>query len=360
MNDETTRGFEDVEETVANAPTLAFDTIFDEPSPSLEVPCVLDGGQRPEVKVVDRFTRGIAVVGRFALEPALLGLKVTPGDAPVRVRVQVSVDSTTDTWWHKRTPADTTRGPEATARMFLLRSQARTRAAIALGAPDMRPDGAVRAQVEFDLEPGAVHPDGLLILEAVQLSTLPDWAATRVMPYSPVGVRIDKVWLDEADSQDPAVVRPFVINNRGLGEEQLITLHPRADGSAGRVRVRRHYHRPSALVSRAGRKVVRESRTRLLRQADHAPPMDQVVADWIARGELAVRGVDLATGRATEVRLSAVTVDDHRDHGFVELTVPDPPEGPVLVGVRHTDPRAALRPELRRRLVTWEVTSDWR
>lgn len=354
------RGFEDVEATIADSPLLSFGTDFDEPSPALEVPCKVEAGQCPEVKVVDRFTRGVDIVGRFALEPSLLGLKVDPGEAPVRVRVQFGVDETTDEWWDRRTPQDTVRKDTATARLFLLRSQARTRAAVALAAPDMTPDGPARAQVEFDLEPGAVSADGLLILEVVQPPELPQWAADRVMPYAPVGVRVDRIWLDPVDSDDPAAVRPFIANDRDLSAHQVLTLHPAADGAAGRIRVRRHYFRPLAITSRAGRKAWRESRARLLRRPDPAPPMESVVAGWLAADELEIIGVELESGTRVEVEAAAVPSGRNPEHGFVEFCVPDPPAGPVLVGIRHRDRDVANRPELRHRLVTWEVTEDWR
>lgn len=353
------RGFEDAERTIAESPVLSFGTIFDEPSPTLDVPCVLSGGQQPEVKVVDRFTRGVDIVGRFALEPSLLGLKVDPGENRVRVRVQLSVDATTDEWWDRRTPMDTTRPEKATARLFLLRSQARTRAAVVLAAADMAPDGPARSQVEFDLEPGAVNADGLLILEAIQPAELPVWAADRVMPYAPVGVRVDKIWLTEVDA-DEAAVRPFVANDRDLGKHQILTLHPAEGGVAGRIRLRRHYFRPVAVASRAGRKVWRESRSRVLRRPDPTPPMESVIAEWIAQDELEITGVELESGAPVDVEVSVADGNGNPEHGFVEFRVPTPPAGPVLVGVRHRDPQVGQRPALRHRMVTWEVTKDWR
>ncbi|WP_018155329.1 hypothetical protein [Demetria terragena] len=350
----------DVEQRLASSPQLTFDTIFDEPVPTLQVPCTLTEGQRPEVKVVDRFTRGLAIVGRFALEPSLIGLKVTPGSTDaVRVLVQFSVDAVTDTWWSKRTPADTVRSDDATARMFVLRSQGKTRAAVALAAPDMTPDGPIRAQVEFDCEPGAVNPDGLLILEVLQPEGLPRWAARRVMPYAPVGVRIDKISLLEAQGEAPQV-RPFVINHQDPTQWQILTLHPDAAGAAGSVRVRRHYRRPPDLLTRAARKAVREGRSRILRQNDSAHAMQEVVQGWLDRDELEVTAVALADGRPVSIEVRPGSGNGNRDHAFVRFHVADSGTGPVVVGLRHRDKAIADRPEVGHRLVTWEVTADWR
>lgn len=337
-----------------DAPPLNFETIFDEPVPSLPVPCTVTAGQVPELKVVDRFTRGVAIVGRFALSPSLIGLKVQPGTAPVRVRVALSTDKVTDTWWHKRTPDDLTRPDTATGRLFLLRSQGKTRGAIYLAAVSDRPEAHVRGAVEFDLEPGALTEEGLLVLEVIEPHALPTWAQPRVMKYSPVGVRIDSITVQHADPARPAEFGSFAAHDRHVDRPDLIAVNADASGAVtARLRVRRQYPRAEVTLARAANKVVREMRQRVVRR-DPAIEVSQILQAWLEHGDLEVEGYTLETQRTVTPVLALEPVPGQPDHAFVRVSFPSPLGEPVLLKVKVRDGLTQEHPGLRHRVLIWE------
>ena len=95
---------------------LALQTAFETPVPSLPVPATLTAGNRPELLVVDKMARGVALLGRYGATPALFGLKVCPGAGTVRVSVQFGLDKTSTDWWEARAPEHLTNRDAARGR----------------------------------------------------------------------------------------------------------------------------------------------------------------------------------------------------------------------------------------------------
>lgn len=340
--------------------TLHFETIFDHPVALLPVPTELTAGQRPELQVVDRFTRGVAIVGRFALSPSLIGAKVDVDDSkPLRVRARLSIDKTSEDWWHKRPPEHVTREETATGRLLMLRSQGETRAVCYLAPADDAHGSPAIGMVEFDLPPGSVTKEGLLILEALDAPALPDWAQERIMPYSQVGVRIDRIELFVPDGS-PARVTPFVGRQPGGFAAQLVTTWPAAHGSVGpvHVRVRRQYPRAATLTRRAVNKAIRESRRRLLTEGPTVP-MQDALRGWLERGLVHVDGVGLESG--TPVRAALVPQDGPRNpaHAHAELRIQDgPTDEPVLFRISTDAEGVDVPADLGRMQLIWDVLAD--
>lgn len=339
---------------------LSFDTIFDRPVPLLPVPSVLTGGQRPELQVVDRFTRGVAIVGRFALSPSLIGAKVAvDARRPLRVRVRLSTDEVSEQWWHKRPPEHVTREESATGRLLLVRSQGRTRAVCYLAPATDTHGAATVATVEFDLPPGSVSAEGLLILEAIDAPALPAWAAARIMPYSQVGVRIDRIELLVPDD-GPARVAPFVGRQRDGLAAQLVTSWPGPHGAVAPVhlRVRRQPPRAATIGRRALNKAVRESRRRLWPD-EPTVAMTEALRRWVATGSVRVDGAGLHSGTPVTARLVVRQHSDDPSHAHADLHLdPGTPDEPVLLRIT-TDAAGVDRPaELGRRQLIWDALAD--
>lgn len=182
--------------------TPRFRTAFDRPTPPLEVPAELTSGTAPELTVIDRMVRGEAIIGRFAASPALLGVKVRPTGRPVRVTAHFSVDSMSPDWWEERTSVDGGLPGGGSPRLFLVRSQGRTRGAVLLirqAADSSVPTPGVAC---FDLQPDELSADGLFVLEVASIDARrPTWAPAA--PLGTVGVRLDLVEFSEAAGPPP-------------------------------------------------------------------------------------------------------------------------------------------------------------
>lgn len=339
---------------------LSFDTIFDQQVPLLPVPSVLTAGQRPELQVVDRFTRGVAIVGRFALSPSLIGAKIDVDDGrPLRVRVRMSIDKTSEDWWHKRPPEYVTREDGATGRLLVLRSQGETRAVCYL-APATDSHGApASGTVEFDLPPGAVTREGLLILEAIDAPALPDWAQARIMPYSQVGVRIDQIEL-LVPTKGAASVTPFVGRQHDGFAAQLVTTWAQPDGTIApaHLRVRRQPPRAATLARRAVNKAIRESRRRLLPN-EPTVAMHDALRRWLDDGLVHVDGVGLESGSPVRGRLVARAGSNNPAHAHADLHIePGPVVEPVLLRIVTDANGVDVPAELGQLQLIWDVSAD--
>jgi hypothetical protein len=173
-----------------------FRTIFDRPPGVLVPPAVVKTGHSPGFQVADQVFRATRLTGRFA-SSGLVGLKVRVEGEGVRVRVRVSVDAKSVRQWEKRigSPQDAGRLP----RLLLIRSQGRLRQSVLL---DPRFGGRPYAWAVFDLMPGEVPEDGLLLIEILDAGDAP-WVSDplravlrdRVAPSGATGVRIDQIEL---------------------------------------------------------------------------------------------------------------------------------------------------------------------
>jgi hypothetical protein len=169
-----------------------FSTAFDPLVPALDPPAEVTSGTDPVIRTVDGFTRGVGIVGRFTTSPGMLALKVAAEGIPVRVDILVRLDRVGARWWHSRVPAKEqprSHGP----RLLVLSSQGSVRAAALLARRGQFSRTPARAWLRFELLPGEVFDNGLLILDFQEASfNLPTWAPP-LTPHSVVGVALMRV-----------------------------------------------------------------------------------------------------------------------------------------------------------------------
>jgi len=190
---------------------LALQTAFETPVPSLPVPGTLTSGNRPELMVVDKVARGVALLGRFGATPALFGLKVRPNGGPVRVCVRFSIDDASVAWWEARAPEHQKDCEGARGRLFLVRSQGVTRAAVFLVPGPQDADGVTRGEVRFDLSADELDEAGLLVVEVQSIDHVPPWARQQLTPFAAIGVRIDAVDLADVDHEAVPLVHQLSV-----------------------------------------------------------------------------------------------------------------------------------------------------
>jgi len=190
---------------------LALQTAFETPVPSLPVPATLTAGNRPELLVVDKMARGVALLGRYGATPALFGLKVCPGAGTVRVSVQFGLDKTSTDWWEARAPEHLTNRDAARGRLFLVRSQGATRAAVYLVRRVQDAEGVTRGEARFDLSADELDEAGLLIVEVQGVDQVPLWAQQQLTPFAPIGVRIESVDLSPVDDHAAPLVHQLSV-----------------------------------------------------------------------------------------------------------------------------------------------------
>lgn len=190
-------------------------TAFDRAVPALEIPGELVRGDDLALQVVDGFTRGLSLPGRFLRSPGLVGIKVDPSGGTsetIRVSLTLGVDEGSVTWWEDRVPTSVQPRTPRSPRLLLVRSQGRTRTAVVVqrGGPD-----AGRATATFDLPVKELDGDSLLVLEVLDVGReLPPWAGDVVVPQAAIGVRIDRVAVADgtdagsADGRDPLTPLP--------------------------------------------------------------------------------------------------------------------------------------------------------
>ncbi|WP_433528107.1 hypothetical protein ACQPYA_17230 [Micromonospora sp. CA-263727] len=168
-----------------------FATEFDDPVPSRDLPATFTSGSDPQVLVVEKVARGVAIVGRVQDASGTVVLKVRTDGRPVRVRVNLHVDGASQGAWSR--VAAPNRGVRELPRLVMVRAQGTARAAALIS----RQRGRLRmveahAWVEFDLRAEEVGADGLLIVEVAD-AALPQWAAVSLSPLAAIGVRINQV-----------------------------------------------------------------------------------------------------------------------------------------------------------------------
>ncbi len=173
-----------------------FLTMFDAPVPPAGLPVALASGTDPALQLADGLFRGDGLVGRVTHLDALIGVRVAVPAAvkSVRVGVTLAVDDASPRWWDERVPEEVPRRRPTAPRLIRVLSQGESRAVTMLrrsAADRGRPTCTV---VTFDLAGTELDPDGLLVVELRSVSDrLPPWAASQVLPYSAVGVRVDRI-----------------------------------------------------------------------------------------------------------------------------------------------------------------------
>ena len=349
-----------------------FTTEFDEPAPALEVPGVVRSGRASAFCATDHFVRGRHIVGRISARAGMLALKVRADGRPLRVRMELRLDSASLDWWQERSEtADETTvdSVRALARLVLVRSQGSLRRAVMLARNhDQSAPSDVRSVIWFDLAADEVPEDGMLVIEVADAwRMLPQWAADSFADSSAVGIRVE--WIEVSPVPDDApvtagrldgarcqvlgvastggLVGPPTSEDPGQPRTPFVVINPPPSGrTAGaelrcRLRPATRARRaltppPSSAWSRSlpGRAIAKAKRSwrKAIRRAGRFDP-------WAARPVspegVTVQAVSLADGRPVSLRAQGVG-------GQLDLSLA--PEGPVLVGVANGGGAASRRP----------------
>ncbi|RIV34336.1 hypothetical protein [Micromonospora radicis] len=340
-----------------------FATEFDEPPTPRGLPAVFSRGGDPDVLVADRMTRGTGILGRIQAASGAVMLKVRTDGRPVRVRVDLHVDSAAQASWSRAaTPG---RGERELPRLVMVRAQGTARAAVLIN----RQRGRLRmveahAWVEFDLGPDEMGPDELLIIELAD-PAVPRWAEPAFSPLAPIGVRINEVEVTaRADADETAattVTGPAaqlaglasaggLVGARGRTEgrprTRFVVVNVPAPTVRCRLRIATASTPPAAFRHPTGdwlRRQRGQTVLKAVRVARRGAGYALFEASPFTRpphpDRLVVHAANLVDGTACPVRATAQT-DDVLDVS-VERTAP----GPVLIGL--AEPAA---PAVRRRL----------
>ncbi|MFB4276585.1 MULTISPECIES: hypothetical protein [unclassified Nonomuraea] len=161
-------------------------------------PVHLTSGKAAPLQVTDRLHRGRQILGRFETS-GLAGFKVSAQGRPLRVQVALSTDERSVSGWHEgRTePASTL------PRFVQIRSQGRLRQCVLLRGRKSH------ARVAFDLSPEEIPDDGLICIEALDITEgdgvseeVRRAVSGRVAEDGVAGVRLDKVVFEEPPPVD--------------------------------------------------------------------------------------------------------------------------------------------------------------
>jgi hypothetical protein len=179
-----------------------FQTAYDQAIEPLRLPGELTAGSAAQLSVVDRLARGNAIVGCFVGSPAMLGVKVRPTGRPIRVTVHFSIDNRSLDWWEERVPEELGPRDATTPRLFVVRSQGKTRGAVLLIRQAVDVGAGTGGVVTFDLQPDELSEQGLFVLEVISADhDLPEWAVAA--PQGTVGVRVDRIEFGEVVKAQP-------------------------------------------------------------------------------------------------------------------------------------------------------------
>lgn len=186
----------------------------DEHGPDLpELPALLTSGQDPAL-IVDGLARRSKVLGRCLSSPAVIGVRVPPVDHAVRCTLQLLMNRHTTDWWDRSVDERIPRAQARLPRLVLICAQRRLRRAVLLARSGKA--GARRATVSFELAPGEIPADGLVLVElwGAMEWTAPfrDEAAPRLAPCAPIGLLVRSLAIepvgtasgDGAADSDPA------------------------------------------------------------------------------------------------------------------------------------------------------------
>ncbi|MFC4118701.1 hypothetical protein [Nonomuraea zeae] len=161
-------------------------------------PVHLLSGQVPSLQVTDRLHRGSQIVGRFETS-GLAGFKVSSQGRPLRVLLSLSTDERSVSGWHTGRTEPATTLP----RLVQIRSQGGLRQCVLLRGKK------AHARVAFDLTPAEIPDDGLICVEALDITEGDGVAeevlqavAGRVAPDGVAGLRLDKVVFEEVPAVD--------------------------------------------------------------------------------------------------------------------------------------------------------------
>ncbi|WP_049564277.1 hypothetical protein [Nonomuraea sp. SBT364] len=175
-------------------------TSLDEEIVALSPPVEVFSGRAAALQVADQLHRGEQIVGRFE-RSGLAGFKVAARGRRLRVKVSLAVDAMSMPGWH----LPDAQGRAATRpRLIQVRSQGRLRQCVLLKGGS----GIRSAQATFDLLPDEVPDDGLVCVEALDITEGPgvdaevrEAVAEAVMAGGTAGLRIDGVAFEEGSEE---------------------------------------------------------------------------------------------------------------------------------------------------------------
>ncbi|MGW3352070.1 hypothetical protein ACWDA3_53000 [Nonomuraea rubra] len=160
-------------------------------------PVHLTSGQVAPLQVTDRLQRGSQIVGRFETS-GLAGFKVSAQGRPLRVLVSLSADERSVSGWQNGHAE-----PSTQPRLVQIRSQGRLRQCVLLRGRK------AHARVAFDLTPEEIPDDGLICVEALDVTegdgvcdAVRQAVSGRVAPDGVAGIRLDKVVFEEPPPVD--------------------------------------------------------------------------------------------------------------------------------------------------------------
>ncbi|MFE3455655.1 hypothetical protein ACFXJ8_42780 [Nonomuraea sp. NPDC059194] len=186
--------------SLLNGPATAFDETVVPMSPPADV---FSGGTAA-LQVADQFHRGVQIMGRFE-RSGLVGFKVAAKGRPLRVKVSLAVDAVSVPGWHLPEPSGQVQAAHLPPRLVQVRAQGRLRQCVLLKGGK----SIMSAQATFDLMPDEVPDDGLVCVEALDITEgsgvsreLREAVAGTVMGGGTAGLRIDSVAF--AESHDGA------------------------------------------------------------------------------------------------------------------------------------------------------------
>ncbi|MEV4088346.1 hypothetical protein AB0J43_49620, partial [Nonomuraea fuscirosea] len=160
-------------------------------------PVHLSSGRLSALQVTDRLRRGSQILGRFETS-GLAGFKVSAQGRALRVQVSLSTDERSVSGWHE---GRTEMSPRP--RLIQVLSQGRLRQCVLLRGRK------AHARVAFDLSPDEIPDDGLICVEALDITEgdgvrdeVRTAVAGRVAEDGVAGVRLDKVVFEEPPAVD--------------------------------------------------------------------------------------------------------------------------------------------------------------
>lgn len=305
-----------------------FQTAYDEPRTTRQVPAEVTSGQDEGLCIVDQVIRGQAIVGRVTGDFGAVALKVQGSGRPVHVRAELQLDEMGTRWWSDRVRPP--RHDPERPRLVLLRAQGKIRGAALLARRQgWRGAGSAKALIEFDL--AAEDLDGMLVFEIAE-PRRPSWSDQRVSARSALGLRIDTLSVRD---QGPATAAAPVWTGCDLAIVQPggpaafrldLTSVPQAPPVPRSPSSKLTRRKPA----RAAFKLGRMGRRAMVRAGAEALP-DRPGKD------LDVLAADLATGEPVAVQVVG------RREGSLDVRLGSPPEGPVLIGLSTAHPGLSCR-----------------
>jgi hypothetical protein len=307
-----------------------FATAYDEARPTLELPVEVTSGRDDGLAIVDQVIRGTAIVGRVTGSFGAVALKVRGTGGPVRVTVGIRLDDLSTRWWSDqvRPPRQTPERP----RLVLIRAQGDIKGAALLARRQgWRRAGGVSVDVGFDLTADELDRDGLLVLELAETAR-PAWTDGRVSPQSALGLRIDRITVDEQGPPGPVRYQPTGCD--------LALLAPDGPGSV-RLDVSTVGQAPPPPRTPTG-SITRQVPARAVFKAGRIARRVAVQAGARVNPDRpgAVRGV-LAADLSTGAPIEATVVD--RRPGSLDIRLSPPLGVPVLIGLDAAYPGLSCR-----------------